>query len=159
MKKNLLLLVLGLLAGMVLTAVLGFVLMPSLMIRVENSPLTVEATVTAMETRAKEIGWVVSSVTALDESVRKHGGGEVPQTRLINLCQAHHAAAILKDPVARRVSVFMPCTIAVYQGDDGKTCVSSMNAALLGTMMGGVVAEVMGDKVAREQALILQAAR
>ncbi len=149
----------GAIAGIILAAVLGFVLMPALMIRVEASALNLEDTVAAISDRAEEMGWVVSGVMAIDESVAKHGGGEVPKTRLINLCQAQHAAAILNDPEARRVSVFMPCTIAAFEGVDGRAYVSSMNAGLLGTMMGGVVADVMGGSVAREQAQILEAVR
>ena len=45
----------------------------------------------------------------------------------------------------------MPCTISVYQKSDGKTYIATMNAALLGKMFGGTVAEIMGDKVAVDQ--------
>lgn len=49
------------------------------------------------------------------------------------------------------VSVMMPCSIAVYQKNDGKTYVSTMNNGLMGKMFGGVVAEVMGGPVAANE--------
>ena len=57
----------------------------------------------------------------------------------------------MKQDENRIVSVFMPCTISVYQKSDGKTYIATMNAALLGKMFGGTVAEIMGDKVAVDQ--------
>lgn len=39
----------------------------------------------------------------------------------------------------------MPCSIAFYTKSDGKTYVSSMRAGRMGSLMGGVVADVMAD--------------
>ena len=73
---------------------------------------------------------------------------------LVNLCQANHAARMLGDDSARKVSVFMPCTISVYKKADGKTYISSMNAGLLGNMFGGIVAKVMGEVAVDQQSFI-----
>ena len=100
---------------------------------------------------AVQKGWVVSSVARLNDSVKKHGGGELPKIRLVNLCQAHHAYKILSEDKNKKVSVMMPCTISVYEKSDGKTYIGTMNAGLLGKMFGGTVAEVMGNTVAKEQ--------
>jgi uncharacterized protein (DUF302 family) len=151
LKLPLLMFLGGTLAGLVLAAILGTLLMPRLMLRERVSPYGLQETVQRITTNAVSAGWVVSSVTALDESVRKHGGGEVRPVRLVNLCQAQHAAKILQADEARIVSVMMPCTIAVYEKSDGKVYVGTMNAGLLGRMFGGVVAEVMAGPVAREQ--------
>jgi uncharacterized protein (DUF302 family) len=141
----------GLLAGIVVTALAAASLMPKLMLREQISPYGLQATVQRITNNAIAAGWVVSSVGALDESVEKHGGGELRPVRLVNLCQAQHAARILNHDPARKVSVMMPCTIAVYEKADGTIAVGTMNAGLLGRLFGGVVAEVMGGPVAREQ--------
>jgi uncharacterized protein (DUF302 family) len=125
---------------------------PALMLPEQRSPHSLETTVQRLSDAAKASGWVVSSVTILDESVSKHGGPKVRPVRLVNLCQAHHAGRILQDDTARRVSVLMPCTIAVYEKQDGSIWVAAMNPGLLAPVFGGVVAEVMGGPVAREQA-------
>lgn len=138
--------------GILLLGIVGWLTMPRLMLTEHASPYGVEETVAKIAENARAEGWVVSGVTALDESVRKHGGGELPPVRLINLCQAQHAFNILEPDETKIVSVMMPCTISVYRKQDGRAYIGTMNAALLGRMFGGTVAEVMGDQVASQQA-------
>lgn len=145
----------GFLLGGIFTAIVAYLLMPKLMIQVQESPADLETTVQAICDKAEQQGWVISGISKIDESVAKHGGGDVPPVRLINFCQPNYAGEILRDPEARHVSVFMPCTISIYEGDDGEVYVSSMNAGLLGKMMGGTIAEVMGGSVAQDQAEVL----
>jgi uncharacterized protein (DUF302 family) len=141
----------GFLAGMILLGVLGWLMMPGLMLKEWQSPFDVEETVEKISRNAVAEGWVVSSVLPLDESVKKHGGGDLPLVRLVNLCQADHAYKILREDPTKIVSVMMPCTISVYQKTDGKTYVGTMNAGLMGKMFGGIVAKVMGGVVAKQQ--------
>jgi uncharacterized protein (DUF302 family) len=145
----------GLLSGIVLFAITTVVAMPRMMIQERTSKLSVEATVEQIRAAALAKGWVVSGVKALHESVLKNGGGQLPPVMLVELCQAHHAYAILSEGPSRKLATFMPCTISVYRRDDGTTAVGSMNAGLLGRMFGGTVARVMGTEVARDQAEIL----
>jgi hypothetical protein len=49
----------------------------------------------------------------------------------------------------------MPCSIGVYEGDDGRVYVAKMNTGLMGKMFGGNVAQVMGGAVAEDEAKIL----
>jgi uncharacterized protein (DUF302 family) len=142
----------GFAAGVALTLAMGWLLMPRLMLREHVSPFGVDETVARISQKAIAAGWVISSVSALSDSIKKNGGGELPPIRLVNLCQAQYAFRILREDAGKVVSVMMPCTISVYQKADGKTYVGVMNAGLLGTMMGGTVAEVMGGAVAAQQA-------
>lgn len=143
---------LGLLAGVAVAVVGVVVAMPRLMLKERVSPLSVDDTLASITQRVAAAHWVVSSVMPLDQSVRKHGGAELPPIRLVNICQASHASRLLVNGDTRKVSVMMPCTIAVYEGDDGKTRVATLNAGLLGRMFGGEVSAVMAGPVAREQA-------
>ncbi len=156
--KNLLL---GALLGALLTlAGLALALRsqaPSLMLPEQRSPHSVDETVRRLSESAKASGWVVSSIAALDESVAKHGGPKLRPVRLVNLCQAQHAGRILGDDTARRVSVLMPCTISVYEKQDGSVWVAAMNPGLIAPLFGGVVDEVMAGPVAREQASFIAA--
>ncbi|MHC5009800.1 MAG: DUF302 domain-containing protein [Planctomycetota bacterium] len=149
--KGLVVFLLGLLIGA--GAVFGFLVTqgPKMMIEERASPVDLDETVRRITTAAEAEGWVVQSIVNLEESIKKNGGGDVLPVRLVNLCQANHAAQMMRVDDARRVSLFMPCTISVYEKSDGKVYVSSMNAGLLGRLFGGVVSEVMAGEVADAQ--------
>ena len=149
-------LLLGILLGVVLTCLLvgagAFLVFPKLMLHERPSPLGLDATVGKITQTALDAGWVVQSVVELEKSVKKNGGGDVLPVRLVNLCEARHAAEILRDDSARKVSVLMPCTISVYQKADGRAYIGTLNAGLLARFFGGVVARVMGGPVSADQA-------
>jgi uncharacterized protein (DUF302 family) len=125
--------------------------LPRLMLPEQRSAYGLDETVTRLTDAAKAAGWVVQSIVELEKSIEKNGGGRVRPVRLVNICQAKHAARILNDDTARRVSVLMPCTISVYQKSDSSVWIGAMNPGLIAPLFGGVIAEVMGGPVAREQ--------
>ncbi len=128
------------------------------MVNEVESPSTVDETVARITKVAEGEGWKVLGVRKLHESIKQGAGIEVRPVHVVELCHPAHAGKILKEDVARPVSVFMPCSIAVYEKTDGKVYVASTNAALLGRVFGGVVAEVMGGAVAEAQARFVTAA-
>lgn len=144
-------LIIGTFIGIILSAIVGWTMMPGMMLKERQSPFSVEETAEKIKQNALAKGWVVPSITPLYKSIKKHGGGELRPVLLVNLCQAHHAYNILKDDENKIVSVMMPCTISVYQKSDGKTYIGTMNAGLLGKMFGGMIAEVMAGPVAADQ--------
>ena len=84
-------------------------------------------------TDATRVGeWVVSGVKQLDKSILKNGGPKVLPVTLVEICNAEHAGKILLDDSSRWASVMMPCTLTVYNKNDGKTSVGFMNAQLIG---------------------------
>jgi uncharacterized protein (DUF302 family) len=141
----------GVVVGTIIVSVLAWLVMPGMMLKEYRSPYGVEETVEKIRQNAVAEGWVVSSVTSLSESVKQHGGGDLPPVMLVNLCSAQHAFEILKEDKCKIVSVMMPCTISVYNKTDGHTYIGAMNAGLLGKMFGGTVAAVMGGAVAQQQ--------
>ena len=156
--SRLILFVLGLLLGLVGAGLLLVGFAADLGIRETASPVGLEETVTRIQAAAVKEGWIVKSVMALDESVRKNGGGEVLPVRVMNICEAKHAGRILREDDARKVSVMMPCRISVYTKSDGKTYIASMNAALVARLFPGVVSNVMGGPVAEAQQRFVDAA-
>lgn len=143
--------VIGFILGAVAFGITGWNIMPGLMLKEIPSPYSVNETVEKISANAKAAGWVVAGVKQLHKAVKKHGGGDIRPVNLIDLCEAHHAFKILKDDENKKLSVFMPCTISVYEKSDGKTYVGTMNAELLGKMFGGTIAHVMGVEVAAQQ--------
>ena len=143
--------IIGFLIGVVVVAVTGWNVMPGMMLKEIPSPYSVTETIEKISANAKAEGWVVAGVKPLHKAVKKHGGGDLPPVNLIDLCQANHAFNILKDDDNKKLSVFMPCTISVYEKTDGHTYVGVMNAELLGKMFGGTIAQIMGVEVADQQ--------
>ena len=129
--------------------------MKSMMVEERVSPYGVDETVKKIQENALAIGWVSPGVKNMNKSIAKHGGPDIGgPVRIIELCNADHASNILKEDEARYASVLMPCAIGVYTKSDGKTYVVNMRAGMMGSMMGGVVADVM-DVVDVDQKKIL----
>ncbi|MGV6808630.1 MAG: DUF302 domain-containing protein [bacterium] len=142
---------LGIVAGIALTAVIGWTVMPSMMLKEHLSPYGVDETVAKIKQNAEAKGWVSPSVSSIHKSIKKHGVGDLPPVQLVNLCEPHHAYNILKSDENKIVSVMMPCTVSVYEKSDGKTYIGTMNTDLLGRMFGGDIAEIMGQQVSKDQ--------
>lgn len=130
-------------------------LIRSAMVHERESPHGMEETIKIITANARQKGWNVSEPRKLDQTIRKHGGPAVPPTTLLELCEAQHAGKLLSNDADRWVSVFMPCTIGVYEKSDGKVYVTNVRADNMGAFMGGNVAEIMGGPVAAAQEEIL----
>ncbi len=142
---------LGFILGAFLVSAIGWISMPSMMLVEYESPLGIEETVKKISDNALAHNWVVAGIQKLDKSVKKHGGYDLSKVYLVNLCNASHAYNILKKDEQKIISVMMPCTISVYEKSNGKTYIGTMNAALLGKMFGGDVAQIFGVEVAEDQ--------
>ena len=144
----------GFVLGVIVTGIAGWVMMPGMMLHENLSPYGIEETINKIKENAMSKGWVIPSVKPLHKSVLKYGGGELRPVMLVNLCQPNHAFNILREDGNKIISVFMPCTISVYQKSDGKTYIGTMNAGLLGEIFGGTVADVMGEVAVDQQSFI-----
>jgi len=143
----------GVLAGVVVCGLVVFAALPSLMIVTHESELGFDETVAALEKSIKANDWVVSTVSDMNKSMAKHGVEFGPRVKLVKLCKPEYAKSVLTTD--RHVSTLMPCSFAVYEGDDGKVYLSKMNMGLMAKMFGGNVAKVMGGSVARDEKAML----
>ncbi len=149
--------IVGVMVGFLLCGIVVFTAMPSLMVVTRECKLGFDETVAALEKRIPEHGWVVSGGKAIDmnKAMAEHGGVIFkPRVKLVKLCNAEYAKSVLTTD--RHISCMMPCTMAVWEGDDGKVYLSEMNMALMAKMFGGNVAEVMGKKVVHDEEKMLQ---
>lgn len=149
--------VVGVLVGMVAGAILcgGAIVaaMPSMMIATEESRLDFDETVAALEKSVADHGWVVSTVMDMNKSMAKHGVEFGPRVKVVKLCNPEYAKSVLTTD--RHVSTLMPCSVAVWEGDDGKVYLSKMNMGLMSKLFGGNIAEVMGKKVVKDERAML----
>ena len=139
----------GALFGGAIALVAVGIVMPKLMVKEAVSPLGYEETVAYIQNNVTNAGWKVSALMRLDKTLAKEGL-EVLPVASFKICQPHHAEQILLDDDARFLSVMMPCSIAVYEKEDGSTYISTMNSALMGRMFGGTAQKVMAGPVAEE---------
>lgn len=143
----------GILAGVVLCGLVILTAMPSMMIVTQESELGFDETVAALEKSIADNGWVVSTVSDMNKSMAKHGVEFGPRVKLVKLCKPEYAKSVLTTD--RHVSTLMPCSFAVYEGDDGKVYLSKMNMGLMAKMFGGNIARVMGGSVVRDEKAML----
>lgn len=145
----------GLVVGVVLTGVAVWQLMPGMMLEVQASPLGFDETVSTLQQAISDQGWQVSTTMDLNKSLAKHGVELEPRVKIIKLCQPQYAKEIMTTD--RYVSCLMPCSFAVWEDDEGQTMISRMNTGLMGTLFGGKIAEVMGQKVAHDEERMIAA--
>jgi uncharacterized protein (DUF302 family) len=126
---------------------------PRQLIQERLSPLgSVEETVAAIKSNIESTeGWVINSIQPMNKKIQKLGGPAILPVTLINACNPHHAGAILQNDEERYASVMMPCTISVYEKQDGKIYIGTMNARMVGQLFGGAVQKIMGGPVADDQ--------
>jgi uncharacterized protein (DUF302 family) len=144
MRKNILSIIIGLVAG---SLVAGLVLIfhgPSMMMLEDQSRFNFEKTVADLEELAQVRGWSVPAVHDLQKSVKK-AGHEVNEVKVFALCKPDHAVHILRGDEERVVANMMPCRVAVYVKEDGNTYISRMNSKLMSKGMGRNVRSTMKD--------------
>ena len=146
-------LLIGLVLGVVITAVAVWSLMPGMMIVTHKSNLGFDETVAALEQAITDKGWSSPGTMDMNAAMAKHGQDFPKRVKIVKLCKAEYAADVLGTD--RYVSCLMPCSIAVWEADDGSVQVSKMNTGLMGKMFGGNIAKVMGQSVAADEADIL----
>jgi uncharacterized protein (DUF302 family) len=145
----------GLIVGVILTSILIWISIPRLMLVEHRSRFgTVEETCERLKIAIEAQGWSVTGIRDINRTLEKQGIKMNRQVRIVELCKAEYAKMLLeKRP---EVSTLMPCAWGVYQGDDGMIHISGMNIGLMGKMFGGIMADIMGNRVAADERTILK---
>jgi len=134
-----------------------FVFMPKLMIVTKESKFDFQTTVNKLEESIAKNAWSHKGTTNISEELEKVGEKSInKKIAIVKLCKGTYAKTILEQHAARFVSCLMPCGISVWEGDDNKVYLSKMNTGLMGKMFGGIIAEIMGGKVEKEETAILE---
>jgi uncharacterized protein (DUF302 family) len=143
MNKQTILIASGsLVAGIVLTTVIGFYSLPRLMMIEDASPYGFDQTVELFEKTVRSEGWSIVQVHDMQSILAGHGH-DVDSVKIFELCSSKYSAEILKLDDERIVSPLMPCRVAIYEKSDGVTYVTRMNSELMARPFGGVIDSVM----------------
>ncbi len=145
----------GLIAGIILTGILVWKLMPKLMLTVRKSKLGFSETISSIEEQATKHGWAVPKIYNLQKTLQEAGHEDMTQVQIISLCQPDHAYRVLQNDENKKIAGIMPCRIGVYTDAKGDVYLTKMNVKLMSKMFGSTVAKVMSS-VADEEKWILQ---
>lgn len=99
-------------------------------------------TVERLTTEAKESSWNIPVIHDLQKSLLK-SGKEINPVTVIEICKPEFSGKLLELNYERIISVFMPCTISVYEKNDGKTYVALINGEALAGSQPKNIAKVM----------------
>ncbi|MCK5521288.1 MAG: DUF302 domain-containing protein [Candidatus Marinimicrobia bacterium] len=113
-----------------------------------QSPYGFDETVERFKISVADADWKIPATHDLQKTMAKFGH-EVNPVTVFELCHPDHANEILKLNEERIVSTMMPCRLAIYEKEDGKTYYSRMNSGLVAKVFGGEIARVMA--IAYEQ--------
>ena len=143
----------GFIAGIALVAILAWQFGGSLMVQEYPSPYSLEETAARIQHNMQDAGWSLSGLRSPSVTIRKLGA-TVPDTLLIEACNADYSKPLIKDRSTRILTILMPCTITVYEDDEGKVFIGLLNSGLMGKLFGSMVADVMGKVAADQKAFI-----
>jgi uncharacterized protein (DUF302 family) len=146
-------LIVGVIAGVVITAlaVVGF--MRSKMIVPHRSARTFEETCAAIERVVPAAdGWSFP-MPSFDMYAKLAEKGQEPngmrRIRLFFVCKPGVASRVLSD--TPKIAAIMPCSWAVYELDDDSVWLAKMNIAMMSKLFAGDVAAGMGEVVAADE--------
>lgn len=141
---------LGVLVGILLTAIAIWQIMPKFLVHIVQSKHGLEETVSEIEKATLEKGWKVPHIYDIQKTLQGSGYDKMTPLKIISMCQPDHAYSLLSSETEKFISSMMPCRAAVYGKKDGKTYIAYMNISLMSKLFGGRIAKIMGD-VSTEQ--------
>lgn len=153
MKKVVISGIVGLIIGAAIALFTVYQMAPGLMMIESQSKYSFEKTVSELESSVNDHDWKIPTVHDLQKTMAKFDM-EVNPVKVFELCKPDHASKILKANEERIVSSMMPCRVAVYTKDDGKTYISRMNSALMAKTMSSLIQEVMGEAYSENEKIL-----
>lgn len=153
MKNSVLTGIIGFIAGVLISLLVVFKLVPSMMLKEDISPYDFQTTVGKFEKAVLDQGWKIPAVHDLQATLHNFGKTVGP-VKVFELCHPDHAEKILKKSEERIVSTMMPCRVAIYEKADGNVYLSRMNSGLVAKTMGGIINEVMQEAFAENEQMI-----
>lgn len=141
--------IIGFFAGMLVFAIMAWQVGGTLMVQEYPSPFGLEETAARIQANIQEAGWDLSGLRSPSNTIRALGA-TVPNVLLVEACNPDYSKPLLQDGKTRILSILMPCTITIYEKEDGKVYIGLMNSGLMGRLFGPMVTEIM-QKVAEDQ--------
>lgn len=152
--KGIITFIIGLVAGVLLTLVVGSSMLSKKMFIVQESKYGFNETIEQLEKSVEENEWGIPHRYDLQKTLKDKGGFEVAPVQVFSLCKPEHAYKILGSEEQRLVSALMPCRVALYE-KEGKTYFSMLNAGFFSRYLGDGIKDVMVE-ASKENLQILE---
>lgn len=146
-------LVIGFIAGVVLTLILLALVLPRVMFLEDESKYGFDETNLLIEKHTREMNWNLPHQYDLQATLKKHGL-DVGPVKIFSLCKPSVAHKILGADEERVASALMPCRISVYQRKDGKVYVSRLNAHLFSRFLGKTIRQAMKEAATENEQIL-----
>ena len=146
-------LIVGVIVGVVITALAVVGLMRSKMIVSHRSSRSFDETCAAIERVVPAgDGWSFP-LPSFDMHAKLAEKGQAPagmrRNRLFFVCKPGVANRVLSD--TPKIAAMMPCSWAVYELEDGSVWLATMNVGMMSKMFAGEVAAGMGEVAAADE--------
>ena len=155
MKKWIIALIIGMLAGFLICGVVVWKTMPQIMLTIKKSNYDFEETFSRIENSILDHDWDIQRIYDMQECMETYGYEDIKNISIFSICKPENVADILADDKNKKVTAIMPCRMGIYETSNGDVYVSRMNIALMSKMFGGVIEDVMSG-VAKDEAEILK---
>ena len=119
-----------------------------------ESPYDFNKTVEIIKKNALEMGWKNPKDWDFKQTMQKHLQKNVLPVKVLRICRPDYAYDILSTDEDRKLSVMMPCGLSVYEKQDGKTYISTMNVKMVSKFFSKNVETTM-RKVSKDLETIL----
>ena len=150
-------LIIGLVAGIVITLLVVFISAPRLFMKETRLSHDFDTAVEKIAATAEAHEWKIPHVHDLQATLKKFGK-DVKAVKVFELCHPDYSYEILSRNEERIVSNLMPCRIAVYEKQDGSVWISRMNSGTVAKPMSKVVRTTMSSAAADMEEIIAEVA-
>lgn len=152
-NKGLIFGIAGVVVGILLTFTVIYFSAQSIMLTEKQVNMSFAEADTLFQKTTIDKGWKIATIHDLQATMKKYGK-DVKSVKVYELCHPDHAYKVLSKDNERIVSSLMPCRVSIYEKSNGKVYVSWMNTGLMGSLMEGVVPEVMNDASRESEEII-----
>ncbi len=126
----------------------------SLMVHESKSPYDFDRTMATIKANVEAEGWSVPKIYDIQKMLLDKGKSDVGRMKIVKLCNPDYAESLLSADDSKFVGVMMPCSVAVYEKEDGNTYVSAMNMRLMSHLFGGNIGDVLGEVAAADAKIL-----
>lgn len=152
-KKNLIYLSSAFLGGVLVVIAIMFLSAQGIMMKEKQLNISFAEADTLFQQTTITKGWKVATIHDLQATMKKFGK-DVKSVKVFEICHPEHAYKVLSQDAERIVSSMMPCRVSIYEKSNGKVYISWMNTGFMGSLMKGVVPEVMKDASRESEEII-----
>ncbi len=145
--------VISVLFGIALTVILEFLTVRSGIVMTYPSRFSFEETAKTLTQAIADADWTVVSSEMLNGKLREKEVYLGSRIWLIKFYKPEYMGELLKD--RRSAACLMPHAMAVYESPEGNVEVSRLNTGMIGKVLGGAAAVILGKKAFSDEEKIL----